>query len=80
MTAPLNYRLEETDTIEKTLYNAIDEDNFQKIEKLISEILVNNRTTYISMFYDYAYTKNHTKTCEYLKQILLINNNICNLV
>ena len=87
-TAPLYFRKEEKkknenvlQSMTQRLLDAIDENNFENIEKVISQMLDNNVSElYIHKFCHYAYSKHKEKACEYLKHILLINNNTYNVV
>ena len=85
MTAPLHlskqhntYQVSTLKSMNHSFLDAIDENNFIKMEQLMSQMLDKDLSEMsICKFHNYASVKHKTEVCQYLKYILLTHNNIC---
>ena len=83
MTAPIRtkeqineYNITTQKNMTYRLLDAIDKNDFLKLEKVTSEILDNNISlSSILVCYKYSLRIHKIKVCEYFKHILLIDNN-----
>ena len=61
------------------LLDAIDDNNLEQVELLMSEILKNNvPEVSIRLFFNYAEVKKKVKVCEYLQLVLVATYNTPN--
>ena len=87
MTAPLQMKKNSTTTIhtlqsmEKKLQRAINSHDLEETDKVVSQMLdMHISQAYLGTLYSYANDKHEKEICQYLKHILFVNNNTCNII
>ena len=66
--------------MEGKLQKAINNHDLNTTDKIISKMLdMHISQAYLKTLYGYADKKHEKEICQYIKQILFINNNTCNI-
>ena len=87
MTAPLQMKKNNTTKIhtlqsmEKKVQHAINNHDLEETDMVLSQMLdMHISQAYLGTLYCYANDKNEKEICQYLKHILFVNNNTCNII